>query len=214
MVSAVFQTCLKLQSRLSGVSNEARFVFTVQSIVMSQKLKGTLTFIVKVHTYIRTHTHHFYLMTSALCPLIKYFQTKKTNRISFNILVFPEWGLLHSWETGLQTALYLHLVPNHYSLLQVGVLVFLEVSESTIPCGLMISDAVKAVLAWGHWSWRSVTLMQLCAFLSLQWCFCKAARVWRPEEQFYQTGGSRYALPPCPGQDLLPPSFLWYTPEP
>lgn len=33
---------------LSGVSNEARFVFTVQSIVMQQKLKGTLTFIVKV----------------------------------------------------------------------------------------------------------------------------------------------------------------------
>uniref|UniRef100_A0AAQ5XVT0 AP-3 complex subunit delta-1 n=1 Tax=Amphiprion ocellaris TaxID=80972 RepID=A0AAQ5XVT0_AMPOC len=31
-----------------GVSNEARFVFTVQSIVMPQKLKGTLTFIVKV----------------------------------------------------------------------------------------------------------------------------------------------------------------------
>ncbi|XP_037829981.1 AP-3 complex subunit delta-1 isoform X5 [Kryptolebias marmoratus] len=30
-----------------GVSNEARFVFTVQSIVMPQKLKGTLTFIVK-----------------------------------------------------------------------------------------------------------------------------------------------------------------------
>ncbi|XP_075879081.1 AP-3 complex subunit delta-1 isoform X4 [Nelusetta ayraudi] len=30
-----------------GVSNEARFVFTVQSIVMQQKLKGTLTFIVK-----------------------------------------------------------------------------------------------------------------------------------------------------------------------
>ncbi|XP_061594169.1 AP-3 complex subunit delta-1 isoform X4 [Cololabis saira] len=30
-----------------GVSNEARFVFTVQSIIMSQKLKGTLTFIVK-----------------------------------------------------------------------------------------------------------------------------------------------------------------------
>lgn len=32
----------------SGVSNEARFVFTMQSIVMPQKLKGTLTFIVKV----------------------------------------------------------------------------------------------------------------------------------------------------------------------
>uniref|UniRef100_A0A4W4FYV5 AP-3 complex subunit delta domain-containing protein n=1 Tax=Electrophorus electricus TaxID=8005 RepID=A0A4W4FYV5_ELEEL len=31
-----------------GVSNEARFVFSVQSIVMPQKLKGTLTFIVKV----------------------------------------------------------------------------------------------------------------------------------------------------------------------
>lgn len=30
-----------------GVSNEARYVFTVQSIVMPQKLKGTLTFIVK-----------------------------------------------------------------------------------------------------------------------------------------------------------------------
>ncbi|XP_045155977.1 AP-3 complex subunit delta-1 [Echinops telfairi] len=30
-----------------GVSNEARFVFTVQSIVMAQKLKGTLSFIVK-----------------------------------------------------------------------------------------------------------------------------------------------------------------------
>lgn len=51
MVTALFQTWLKLQSRPSGVSNEARFVFTVQSIVMSQKLKGTLTFIVKVHTY-------------------------------------------------------------------------------------------------------------------------------------------------------------------
>uniref|UniRef100_A0A7N8X0T3 Adaptor related protein complex 3 subunit delta 1 n=1 Tax=Mastacembelus armatus TaxID=205130 RepID=A0A7N8X0T3_9TELE len=33
-----------------GVSNEARFVFTVQSIVMPQKLKGTLTFIAKVIT--------------------------------------------------------------------------------------------------------------------------------------------------------------------
>uniref|UniRef100_A0A8C2ZJ46 AP-3 complex subunit delta-1 n=1 Tax=Cyclopterus lumpus TaxID=8103 RepID=A0A8C2ZJ46_CYCLU len=30
-----------------GVSNEARFVFTMQSIVMPQKLKGTLTFIIK-----------------------------------------------------------------------------------------------------------------------------------------------------------------------
>uniref|UniRef100_A0AAV2L070 AP-3 complex subunit delta-1 n=1 Tax=Knipowitschia caucasica TaxID=637954 RepID=A0AAV2L070_KNICA len=30
-----------------GISNEARFVFTVQSIVMPQKLKGTLTFIIK-----------------------------------------------------------------------------------------------------------------------------------------------------------------------
>lgn len=30
-----------------GVSNEARYVFSVQSIVMPQKLKGTLTFIVK-----------------------------------------------------------------------------------------------------------------------------------------------------------------------
>ncbi|KAJ8378563.1 hypothetical protein AAFF_G00238680 [Aldrovandia affinis] len=30
-----------------GVSNEARFVFSVQSIVMPQKLKGTITFIVK-----------------------------------------------------------------------------------------------------------------------------------------------------------------------
>ncbi|XP_038596495.1 AP-3 complex subunit delta-1 isoform X2 [Tachyglossus aculeatus] len=30
-----------------GISNEAQFVFTVQSIVMAQKLKGTLSFIVK-----------------------------------------------------------------------------------------------------------------------------------------------------------------------
>lgn len=31
-----------------GISNEAQFVFTIQSIVMSQKLKGTLSFIAKV----------------------------------------------------------------------------------------------------------------------------------------------------------------------
>uniref|UniRef100_A0A4W5MVH5 AP-3 complex subunit delta n=1 Tax=Hucho hucho TaxID=62062 RepID=A0A4W5MVH5_9TELE len=31
-----------------GISNEARFIFSMQSIVMPQKLKGTLTFIVKV----------------------------------------------------------------------------------------------------------------------------------------------------------------------
>lgn len=41
-----------------GVSNEARFVFSVQSIVMPQKLKGTLTFIVKVRnstTHMKTY---------------------------------------------------------------------------------------------------------------------------------------------------------------
>lgn len=37
-----------------GVSNEARFVFTMQSIVMPQKLKGTLTFIVKVSRKMHT----------------------------------------------------------------------------------------------------------------------------------------------------------------
>lgn len=31
-----------------GISNEAQFVFTIQSIVMAQKLKGTLSFIAKV----------------------------------------------------------------------------------------------------------------------------------------------------------------------
>lgn len=31
-----------------GVSNEAQFVFTLQSIIMAQKLKGTLSFIAKV----------------------------------------------------------------------------------------------------------------------------------------------------------------------
>lgn len=43
----------------SGVSNEARFVFTVQSIIMPQKLKGTLTFIVKVsrETYSSNHAY-------------------------------------------------------------------------------------------------------------------------------------------------------------
>ncbi|KAF6092232.1 adaptor related protein complex 3 subunit delta 1 [Phyllostomus discolor] len=30
-----------------GISNEAQFVFTIQSIVMAQKLKGTLSFIAK-----------------------------------------------------------------------------------------------------------------------------------------------------------------------
>lgn len=34
----------------AGVSNEAQFVFTIQSIVMAQKLKGTLSFIAKVCT--------------------------------------------------------------------------------------------------------------------------------------------------------------------
>uniref|UniRef100_A0A3Q1I2F4 Adaptor related protein complex 3 subunit delta 1 n=1 Tax=Acanthochromis polyacanthus TaxID=80966 RepID=A0A3Q1I2F4_9TELE len=38
---------LTVPFQLPPVSNEARFVFTVQSIVMPQKLKGTLTFIVK-----------------------------------------------------------------------------------------------------------------------------------------------------------------------
>lgn len=33
---------------MPGISNEAQFVFTLQSIVMAQKLKGTLSFIVKV----------------------------------------------------------------------------------------------------------------------------------------------------------------------
>nr|XP_045234389.1 AP-3 complex subunit delta-1 isoform X2 [Macaca fascicularis] len=32
-----------------GVSNEAQYVFTIQSIVMAQKLKGTLSFIAKLH---------------------------------------------------------------------------------------------------------------------------------------------------------------------
>ncbi|XP_071005356.1 AP-3 complex subunit delta-1-like isoform X1 [Oncorhynchus clarkii lewisi] len=34
-----------------GISNEARFIFSVQSIVMPQKLKGTLTFIVKTEDF-------------------------------------------------------------------------------------------------------------------------------------------------------------------
>lgn len=47
----------ELFSCAPGVSNEARFVFTVQSIIMPQKLKGTLTFIVKVSRETHTHTH-------------------------------------------------------------------------------------------------------------------------------------------------------------
>lgn len=46
----------ELFSCAPGVSNEARFVFTVQSIIMPQKLKGTLTFIVKVSRETHTHT--------------------------------------------------------------------------------------------------------------------------------------------------------------
>lgn len=35
-----------------GISNEAQFVFTIQSIVMAQKLKGTLSFIAKVRGWV------------------------------------------------------------------------------------------------------------------------------------------------------------------
>uniref|UniRef100_A0A673WKR0 AP-3 complex subunit delta-1 n=1 Tax=Salmo trutta TaxID=8032 RepID=A0A673WKR0_SALTR len=61
-----------------GISNEARFIFSVQSIVMPQKLKGTLTFIVKdssTHEKLDFKLHFTctsYLITtpcySVLCP--------------------------------------------------------------------------------------------------------------------------------------------------
>lgn len=72
--------------------------------------------------YLHTHTYTPFLLDD-LC-------TMSLRQIFYllyhhHIFVFTEWGLLHSWETGLQTALYLQLVPNHYSLLQVSVLVSL-----------------------------------------------------------------------------------------
>lgn len=78
---------------------------------------------------LHTHTYPPFLL-DALCTMslrqIFVSPRGRTNQISFHIFVFTEWGLLHSWETGLQTALYLHLLPNHYSLLQVGVSVSLK----------------------------------------------------------------------------------------
>lgn len=63
-----FRQILLMYSNLfPGVSNEARFVFSVQSIVMPQKLKGTLTFIVKVrnsHTHTHTRAHTFPYVSS------------------------------------------------------------------------------------------------------------------------------------------------------
>lgn len=88
---------------------------------MSQKLKGTLTFIVKVCSL--THTH------ADLCnPSVSLHQIFSDPQEDWLFILFvsTEWGLLNSWETGLQTALYLHLVPNHNSMLQVGVLVSSE----------------------------------------------------------------------------------------
>ena len=34
---------------LIGSSNEGQFAFNVESIVMAQKLRGTLTYVIKVH---------------------------------------------------------------------------------------------------------------------------------------------------------------------
>lgn len=85
---------------------------------MSQKLKGTLTFIVKVCRLTQTHAH--------LCIPSVSLQIFEARGLVIYFFVSTEWGLLNSWETGLQTALYLHLVPNHNSMLQVGVLVSLE----------------------------------------------------------------------------------------
>lgn len=59
-VYCVLKQLLTNQSFFSGVSNEARFVFTVQSIVMPQKLKGTLTFIVKVSKEKEKRNRHAY----------------------------------------------------------------------------------------------------------------------------------------------------------
>lgn len=91
----------------AGVSNEARFVFSVQSIVMPQKLKGTLTFIVKVKLSSQ-HTVHIHTMTT---PIIQ-----PDHPSVFSLIV---GRFLNSWETGLQTALYLHIIPNNNSMLQV-----------------------------------------------------------------------------------------------
>ena len=35
-------------NRLAGCSNEGQFAFTVENIVMAQKLRGTLTYVIKV----------------------------------------------------------------------------------------------------------------------------------------------------------------------
>lgn len=86
-ISELSQTSLycNLFSCTSGVSNEARFVFTVQSIIMPQKLKGTLTFIVKVSwkTYMYMHTHILKIYIT-----IQY-STTKGIRFLFYLLIYP-----------------------------------------------------------------------------------------------------------------------------
>lgn len=92
---------------------------------MSQKLKGTLTFIVKVCSLAQTHAD----MCNHSGSRHQIFSDPQEDWLFIYLFIYfasTEWGLLNSWETGLQTALYLHLVPNHNSMLQVGVLVSLE----------------------------------------------------------------------------------------
>ncbi len=63
-----------------GVSNEARFVFSVQSIVMPQKLKGTLTFIIKVrNSHTRSWKHMLFCMFPVLMCVLIVFWCSRTN---------------------------------------------------------------------------------------------------------------------------------------
>ncbi|KAF6305752.1 adaptor related protein complex 3 subunit delta 1 [Rhinolophus ferrumequinum] len=78
-----------------GISNEAQFVFTIQSIVMAQKLKGTLSFIAKQNEEGSTHEKldfklHFsctsYLITT---PCYRIFWQRSVFTTIF--LLWSEW---------------------------------------------------------------------------------------------------------------------------
>lgn len=85
-----------------GVSNEAKFVFTIQSIVMAQKLKGTLSFIAKVPVL-------------SLPGMGATAQGPCTHREP--LPAGRRRG--HAREAGLPAALQLQLLPGHHALLQV-----------------------------------------------------------------------------------------------
>ena len=53
---------------LPGAQNESQFAFTLEQINMPQKIKGTLTYMVKVRFYAKPHSLSHFLLLSTLLP--------------------------------------------------------------------------------------------------------------------------------------------------